>query len=151
MTSQYFLFCTVCPLHLPEPSLKTVNTSKCLELRVKVTETVSTEKRTLVTISVLPQKLLSEILDASYGSGQNGEIGKHYLLAEGAAQFPFQPVVILLPWLDTCTGKGLLIDLEMCLWSLHFYFYSIYIRKRQGRKLKIKLTMESLFSINCAL
>lgn len=149
MTAQHFLLAQcVLSTYLSHP-WKQPALASALELWVEVTETV-VEKRTLVTISVLPRKLLSEILDASYGSGQNGEIGNHYLLAEGAAQFPFQPAVISLPWLNTCTGKGLLIDFEMCLWSLHFYFYSIYICKRQGRKPKIKLTMESVFSINCA-
>lgn len=74
------------------------------------------------------------------------EIRKHYLLAEGAAQFPFQPTVIPLPWLNMCTGKGLLIDSEICLWSLHFSFYSIYICKGQGRKAKSNLFWK-VFSI----
>lgn len=146
MTAQHFLFAQcVLSIYLSHPWKQSTPAGA----QVKVTETV-VEKRALLTISVLPQKLLSEILDASYGSGQNGEIGKHYLLAEGAAQFPFQPAVIPLPWLNTCTGKGLLIDFEMCLWSLHFHFYSFYICKRQGRKAKIKLTVQSVFSINCA-
>lgn len=81
MTAQHFLFAQcVLSIYLSHPWKQSTPAGA----QVKVTETV-VEKRALLTISVLPQKLLSEILDASYGSGQNGEIGKHYLLAEGAA------------------------------------------------------------------
>lgn len=72
ITAQHFLFAQcVLSVYLSHP-WKQSPPASALELRVEVTETAGVKKRTLVTISVPPQKLLSELLYTSYGSGQNG-------------------------------------------------------------------------------